>query len=319
MNNKFYIVDAFSEKVFGGNTAGVVILDSSSEFPEESTMISLAAELKYSETVFILPSNKFAATNNVVTDSKTRKDDFDFHARYFTPTDEVDLCGHATIGGFTALLDAGLVKDGVYRLKTKAETISVEVSENKILMDMASPLHLGTIDNPKILKRLYSIMGTLPPEDSEVSFLKPMLISTGLSDIMLPLASSEELCALNPEMQSLADISKELEVVGVHAFTMDYNDEFKGKKSIQARNFAPLFGINEEAATGTSNGALAYYLYLNGLISDSAVCNVVQGETMNRPSIINVSLSKTSVQGKKSIMIKVGGQGVILAKGQVNL
>lgn len=315
--NKFYIVDAFSEKIFGGNTAGVVILDSNSEFPEESTMISLAAELKYSETVFILPTRNITEVNSA--DKHSGKVDFDFHARYFTPTDEVDLCGHATIGGFTALLDAGLVKDGVYRLKTQAETINVEVSGNKILMDMASPLHLGTIDQPDMLKRLYSIMGTIPPEEEEVTSLKPMLISTGLPDIMLPLADAKTLDSLKPDMKALSDLSKELDVVGVHAFTMNFKDEAKEKKSLQARNFAPLFGIDEEAATGTSNGALAYYLYLNGLVSDSAVCNVVQGEAMNRPSAINVSLSKRSVQGKKSVMIKVGGQGVILAKGQVNL
>ena len=75
--HKFFIVDAFTEKTFGGNAAGVVILEDNEDFPSEEEMIKLAAELRYSETVFIKP---YLSDNEC-----------DFHARYFTPTDEVDL------------------------------------------------------------------------------------------------------------------------------------------------------------------------------------------------------------------------------------
>ena len=78
---QYYIVDAFTEKLFGGNPAGVVLLDN--DFPPDRLMQQVAAELRYSETAFV------------------RQDGADeFTVRYFTPRSEVDLCGHATIATF---------------------------------------------------------------------------------------------------------------------------------------------------------------------------------------------------------------------------
>ena len=91
---KFYIVDAFTDTLFGGNPAGVVILPDGSDFPSDEIMVKTAAELRYSETAFI-----------------KRINEKEFNIRYFTPAAEVDLCGHATIGSFKALLHAGYVED----------------------------------------------------------------------------------------------------------------------------------------------------------------------------------------------------------------
>ncbi|MCQ2545707.1 MAG: PhzF family phenazine biosynthesis protein, partial [Clostridia bacterium] len=77
---KFYIADAFTNQVFGGNPAGVVILDDGMDFPEAETMRKTAAELRYSETAFI-----------------KRLEDGVFQVRYSTPADDLDLCCHATI------------------------------------------------------------------------------------------------------------------------------------------------------------------------------------------------------------------------------
>jgi len=87
---KYYIVDAFTDQPFGGNPAGVVLLDSNA-FPEEGLMLHIAAELRYSETAFI-----------------QRHSDNEFTIRYFTPKAEVDLCGHATIASFFMLHQKGL-------------------------------------------------------------------------------------------------------------------------------------------------------------------------------------------------------------------
>jgi len=92
---RFFIVDAFTDTLFGGNPAGVVLLEAGADFPLEKQMLLTAAELRYSETAFV----------KALGDGK-------FHTRYFTPTDEVDLCGHATIGAFTVLLSEGIVHAG---------------------------------------------------------------------------------------------------------------------------------------------------------------------------------------------------------------
>ena len=74
-------VDAFSPVPYGGNPAGVAVYEHA--LPSEAEMRSIAREIGYSETAFVLPL------------SKTR-----FLIRYFTPVEEVPLCGHATIGTF---------------------------------------------------------------------------------------------------------------------------------------------------------------------------------------------------------------------------
>ena len=88
---RYFIVDAFTDQLFGGNPAGVVLLESE-RFPEEKLMLQIAAELRYSETAFI-----------------RRHSDKEFTIRYFTPKAEVELCGHATIASFHLLHHEGLV------------------------------------------------------------------------------------------------------------------------------------------------------------------------------------------------------------------
>ena len=83
---KFFIVDAFTEELFGGNPAGVVLLPEGADFPADEVCVKTAAELRYSETAFI-----------------KRLGPSEFQIRYFTPAAEVELCGHATIGSFAVL------------------------------------------------------------------------------------------------------------------------------------------------------------------------------------------------------------------------
>lgn len=309
---KFFIVDAFTDKPFGGNAAGVVILDENDNFPSDEKMVKLAAELRYSETVFIKP--------------KQGSNEYDFHARYFTPTDEVDLCGHATIGGVYCLNKTVDLKSSSIRLKTKAGIINVEISENAVLMDMAPPKHIATFDEYPLLERIYASMGISVPSDESISKLKPMSISTGLPDIMLPIPSKNDLDKMVPNMDMISELSKDLEVVGIHAFATNYDSELSSERKVFCRNFAPLYGINEEAATGTSNGALSYYFYINGMLAPNGVLNVIQGESMQRPSSITATLSKDSTNVnssnsnfKDNVKIRVGGSAAILANGIVHL
>lgn len=301
---KFYIADAFTEEIFGGNTAGIVVLEPGDDFPLKEKMIKLAAELKYSETVFILPG--------------LEKDSWDFHARYFTPTDEVALCGHATIAGMYVLSKIEMINEGVYKLKTGAETIDIQVDGSRVIMGMATPENIDTIDDPRTISELYSIMGLTVPNPSSIGRLKPMLISTGLPDIMLPVSGKKELDIINPNMKRLSEFSERWNSVGVHAFTTEFAKENNSEIKAFCRNFAPLYGIDEEAATGTSNGALAYYLHLNGLLGSDGTLKVIQGEAMHRPSSIDVFLSADPIS-QDIVTVRVGGSAVILAEGKVYL
>lgn len=288
---KFLIVDAFTTTTFGGNPAGVVILPEGADFPSDELCVKTAAELRYSETAFI----KQLGAN-------------EFKIRYFTPAAEVDLCGHATIGSFCALKYLGIIESGATCLNhTLAGDLEITVGDDYVMMDMATPVKINEIADPAKIQELYDIMGGT--YNQEKPGLIPMMISTGLPDIMMPCESIEALDALEPDMKALSALSERYEVVGVHAFALSNEDGV----TCYTRNFAPLYDIDEEAATGTSNGALTYYFYLNGVLKSGDTNNVVQGVKMGRPSAIKATITAD----EEACKVKVGGSAVVLAEGEI--
>ena len=96
---RIFVCDAFSSEIFKGNQAGVVVLEEKEDYPTETLMKNIAAELKHSETAFV-----------------KKIDNDKFKIRYFTPIEEVDLCGHATISVFSVLRELKLKNKGVYKI-----------------------------------------------------------------------------------------------------------------------------------------------------------------------------------------------------------
>ena len=281
---KFYIADAFAETIFAGNPAGVVITDG--KFPDDSTCISTAAELRYSETAFVRSLG-----------------DGEFELRYFTPVSEVDLCGHATIASFYVLKHSGIIGNGSFRAHTRAGILNISITGDTVMMDMASPIHISTISEQDKIDKLYSILGA---KETPQLDMPPMIISTGLPDIILPVADRASLNSLSPDMAALIALSREYDVVGLHPFALDDS----GAATAFARDFAPLYGISEEAATGTASGALAYYLYLNNIVNEDTEVCFIQGEAMNRASKITACINSDG-------NIQVGGSASILAEGEI--
>lgn len=279
-------IDAFTDVPFGGNAAGVALIEG--DYPADSEMLETAKFMGYSETAFV---NKL--------------DESTIQLRYFTPAAEVDLCGHATVASFFGLFKWGMIESGKpYRALTKAGEINVDVSENGVVwMDMATPVDMGGMSDEDT-EALYAMYG-LTTEDA--GDLRPALVSTGLPDIMMPVASRKILANLKPDMSAISAISEKLNVTGVHVFTLDTDPKAKEEVTAHARNFAPLYDIPEEAATGTSNGALTYYLWQRGLVKAAQPNLVVQGEAMGRPSDIRTVLYEEN----GSIRIRVGGRAAI--------
>lgn len=278
---KYYIVDAFTSEPFGGNPAGVVLLDSG--FPSDKLMQQVAAELRYSETAFV-----------------QRNGPAEFTVRYFTPAGEVDLCGHATIATFGLMRRLGIIADGELCMNhTLAGDLKVKAGE-QVMMQMASP---AVVEAQLELERLHRIMGG---ETAQIWPEMPVeIVSTGLPDIIMPVASQEALNALRPDMAALAAYSIELDVVGVHAFALS-DDGY----TAHVRNFGPRYDIPEESATGTANAALTHYLQRRKLVTAGDSCRFLQGEAMGRPSVVATTLS---IDGD----IWVGGNSYILAKGDL--
>ena len=278
---KYYIVDAFTSEPFGGNPAGVVLLDD--DFPSDKLMQQIAAEFRYSETVFV-----------------QRQGYNEFTMRYFTPAGEVDLCGHATVAAFGLMNLKGMVNDYQPSIThTLAGDLEVNIGQ-QVMMQMAKP---RVIDQQVDAARLHQVMA--PAADVQWPDMPIEIVSTGLPDIIMPVATVDDLNALQPDMDALSDLSRDLNVTGVHAFAIT-GDGY----TAHVRNFGPLYGIPEESATGTANAALTHYLHRQGIINAPAECRFLQGEAMKRPSVIATVLHADG-------NINVGGQYCIIARGEL--
>lgn len=289
MKINVYTLNSFAKTKEGGNPAGVVF---NADLLSAQEMKKIAAVLGFSETAFVLKSN--AA---------------DFKIRFFTPNEEVDLCGHATIAAFYAMSSLKLLKQGKYTQETKAGILGVEIyDDNFIMMNQSLPIFSETIDKNEIADSL-----NIP--SSQISDnLFPQVVSTGLKDIIVPVKSMQILDSIKPDMQKIKKISQKYNTVGYHVFSL----ESLHSANAYCRNFAPLYGIPEESATGTSSSALACYLYRYGIIKENQASNILfeQGYSMKRPSEIRVSLT---VNESDIIHVKVGGTAMCLTSMEIEI
>lgn len=281
---KVYVMDSFSDRIFGGNQAGVVLADKALE---PAVMQQVAAELKHSETAFVWQTEE---GNRL---------------RYFTPAGEVDLCGHATVAVFALLRRLGRIEDGTHKALTRAGALEIEVSGETVWMDMAPPKTLGILPEES-WEELYGAYG-LTLEDRPAD-LPPEIVSTGLADIMMPVRDHETLLRAVQDERTVTELSRRFDVTGVHMFCL-------GEEAVYCSNFAPLYDIPEECATGTSNGALTYYLYERSLVEPERENLFLQGEHMERLSRI---LSRLTVQDG-AVRVRIGGQAVMSLAGEMDL
>ena len=273
---KVYVMDAFADRIFGGNQAGVVLADKALE-PE--VMQQVAAELKHSETVFV------------------EQGEDGLHLRYFTPAGEVDLCGHATVATFALLRRLGHIGDGTHAAHTRAGKLDIGVSGETVWMDMAPPKTLGVLPRESWAE-LYGAYGLTLADRPEG--LEPEIVSTGLADIMMPVTDHETLMRAKQNEETVTALSKHFDVTGVHMFCL-------GEDKVYCSNFAPLYDIPEECATGTSNGALTYYLYRHDMVQPERENVFLQGEHMHRPSEIRSRLYASG----DAVTVRVGGRAVM--------
>ena len=227
------VVNAFTCAGQGGNPAGVVL---DADDLNAAQMQDIARQMGLSETAFVLPAQAQ-----------------DFELRFFTPTAEIDFCGHATLAAFYLLHRAGRLPRWRVVQKTRAGNLAVCVDDDgAVTMNQSLPV-FGEVLAPQSLAE---IMG-VDAERVAATGLPIQIVSTGLRDILLPLPDPATLDGLRPDFPALAAFNQRTGSIGVHAFTLKSGDP---ALSALCRNFAPAFGIDEESATGSSNGALAAYL-----------------------------------------------------------
>lgn len=285
---KVYLLRSFGIDETGGNPAGVVL--NSDDLSDEQKQ-AISKEVNFSETAFV--------GNSAVAD---------FKVRFFTPLEEVDLCGHATIATYSLLYQKTLLHPGIYNQELKAGILGIEVqADGLVIMEQTLPQFLDTVT----LKDIRDVFG----EDIGIEGLPPQIVSTGLADIMLPVATRDQLFSLTPDLKKMAALNKRTISIGFHAFTLDTIDP---NAVAHARNFCPLYGIDEESATGSSTGALACYLFMQGKLDKQNLNNMrfEQGFSMQQPSEIYASLE---ISEDKITRVRIGGKAVLFGEREIEV
>ncbi|WP_246999071.1 PhzF family phenazine biosynthesis protein [Halosolutus gelatinilyticus] len=279
------LVDAFTDEPLAGNPAGVV---PDADGLSTAQMQAIANELSVSETAFVLGS-----------------DDADRRIRYFTPTQEVDLCGHATIGSFAILREEGL-DAGTTTLETNVGVLEIEVeSDGTVWMTQDAPtIREVDVDYDRIADALGVERAALEGASADL----PLAVSsTGLPFLIVPITYLSDLGNAEPDMRAIEALADDVDATGVYVFTFD---ALGAESTLHGRMFAPGAGVPEDPVTGTASGAVGAYLDRFGAFDDDFPdeLRLEQGHYVDRPGVVSVRVAGT---------VRVGGRGVTVLDGTI--
>jgi PhzF family phenazine biosynthesis protein len=287
---RLFQVDAFTRTPFTGNAAGVVL---GGEGLSSETMQAIARELNNSETAFLLDP---------------RSDDHEVFVRYFTPTLEVPICGHATLAAhYVRSRLLGLPTSRVVQ-RSAAGLFPIDViagDDYRIVMTQLRPT-FGPRLSPQWRLQLATALGVeLAQLDEE---LPARTVSTGSPKLLVPMTSSEALDSIVPNLRSIETLTRQAGANGVFAFTLRPSTD---GVLAEARMFAPALGIAEDPVTGNGNGPLGAYLATEGVLAGDGVHTFasLQGKAMGRPGIARVEVT---VSGGNVERVRVGDEAVIV-------
>ncbi|BFM40828.1 PhzF family phenazine biosynthesis isomerase [Synechocystis sp. LKSZ1] len=298
MRYPFYTLDVFTDQIFGGNPLAV--------FPEAeglspAQMQKVAAEINYSETVFVFPPTTPQG---------------DYRLRIFTPATELPFAGHPTIG--TAFLLGHL---GKVSLNSEPTIIVLEEGVGPVAVTLyteqgqlykteltVAQLPQALPDPPSV--EILAPILSLSPEQIRQGQERPRCYSCGLPFLFVPLVDYPALTQAQLQQHSWETQLRSQAVNCLYLFTDKVPDN--PSAHFQARMFAPSLGIEEDPATGSAVAAFAGYLSQHFPQSGVFSWRVIQGVEMGRPSTLDLVMEQTS-QGLQSV--KVSGRSVVVSHG----
>ncbi|UPV73003.1 PhzF family phenazine biosynthesis protein [Halorussus limi] len=282
-------VDAFADEPFAGNAAGVV---PDAADLTESQMQAIANELAVSETAFFRES-----------------DEADRRVRYFTPTTEVDLCGHATIASHAHLLEDGVIAPGTHSLETNVGVLEIEVTEDGTVWMTQDAPEVREVDLD--YERIGDALGIDHAALEDVGADLPLAVaSTGLPFLVVPVNFLEHVSAMDPDFGEIDAISEEVDATGVYAFSFD---ALGADSTLHGRMFAPAAGVPEDPVTGTASGATGAYLREVEAFDGEGVPDEMvfeQGHFVDRPGRVRVRVGEE---------VRVGGQAATALDGELRV
>lgn len=213
MEQPIYQVDAFTDRPFAGNPAAVCPIDTPRS---DAWMQHVAAEMNLAETAFLLPQ------------------DDGWNLRWFTPTLEVDLCGHATLAAAHILWETGqLAPDAQARFYTRSGLLTADRREDWIELDF--PAERETHTEASLL--LFAALGA-----------RPLYLGKNRFDLIAELEDETAVRALKPDFAQLTLLPVRGVIVTARADSADYD--------FVSRFFAPQCGIPEDPVTGSAHCCL---------------------------------------------------------------
>lgn len=254
-------VDAFADRPFAGNPAAVCLLPGPRP---DDWMQAVAAEMNLSETAFVWPTGDH------------------FNLRWFTPTVEVDLCGHATIAAAHAMWAENVVVDGcTIQYQTHSGFLAAKQNNGWIELDFPStpPLPCARDD------QLFESLG-----------IQPTFVGKTRFDSFLVVDSEETVRAVKPDFRKLAGVTSRGVIVTSQSTSPDYD--------FVSRFFAPAAGIDEDPVTGSAHCCLAPYW--SGVLGKTAITGY---QASSRGGIVRVE--------HKGDRVILAGQAVTVLRGEL--
>jgi len=298
MELKVFQVDAFTTELFSGNPAGVVL---NADELSDKQMLSIARELNNSETAFII---------------NRQTKEYNIEVRFFTPTREVPICGHATISAHYAYAKENGLKKCVIIQKTKAGILPVEIREidNDLEITMTqAKIEYGILVEGENRNNLLNGLGI---NSSDIDDSLPIqIVSTGHSKVMIPIKNKRCLDSIIIKNDVLSQLSKKINCNGFYVFTFDSQEI---DILVSGRMFAPAIGINEDPVTGNANGPLGAYLAHYNRIekrNDGFSFYAKQGEIINRKGYVGVHVFSNN---NEPTLIKVSGRAIVAFKTSIS-
>ncbi|ELZ36991.1 phenazine biosynthesis protein PhzF family [Halorubrum saccharovorum DSM 1137] len=304
------LVDAFADEPLAGNVAGVV---PDAAGLSDDQMGRIAAEIGASETAFLFGPGEGDGPDDG-NGANAPDGGADERLRYFTPSTEVDLCGHATIATYGALFAEGAIDAGDRTLRTNVGDLEIAVDDDGTVWMRQNPPTVDVIDpdsegSDLDADRLGDALGIDPAALRDVGADLPVAVaSTGLPWLVVPVNFLERLGEAEPDMAAIEALSEAHDAAGVYAFTFDAID---ADSTLHGRAFAPAIGVPEDPVTGMASGAVGAYLREVGAFDGDFPDELrfEQGHFLDRPGRVRVRVDGDAV--------RVGGRAVVSMEGEL--
>jgi trans-2,3-dihydro-3-hydroxyanthranilate isomerase len=299
----YHLLDVFTDRAFGGNPLAVF---TDGRGISDAQMQAIARELNLSETTFVLPP---------------RDPGNDYQVRIFTPTYEMPLAGHPTVG--TAFI---LAREGFIKPSASPTTVIFEEGVGPVpvsiawkddapgFVEMQQPLpKFGPhFEDAKLVAEMLS----LEEGDIRETGFPLEIVSCGVPFLFVPINGVDAV----ERIRFRADISERVLSVlapGSGVFVFAKGGRFPGS-DVHGRMFAPALGVNEDPATGGACGPLGCYLVRHRVLASEGElrCVIEQGVEMGRPSFLHVTIAHSN--GAIS-SVKVGGTCHYMGAGHLEI